>query len=216
MGEPKEPYFSSRVSVLPPAEPTEGPPLPDTADTLSRGLWRSLALRDEMSAAHSLRVARWAVLLAQETGLSDDEQWVVRRGAMLHDVGKLGVPDAVLFKPGPLDAKERALVNEHCETGHALIRAFHVLPGVDDIVRFHHERWDGRGYPAGVGGDEIPLCARVVAVCDVYDAITADRPYRAGLGHDEAYSELQRCSGAQFDPMLVAAFLRVLDATRPG
>ena len=136
---------------------------------------------------------------------------MLRRGAILHDVGKLGVPDAVLNKPDRLQPHEREIINTHPDHGHALVSAVLPLPGLRDIVLFHHERWDGQGYPRGVAGEAIPFGARVLAVCDTYDAMTTHRPYRQGLGHDLALEEIARAAGTQFDPAVVDAFTRVVD-----
>lgn len=194
--------------------PTRGPTAvrPEDArgtDAMVMGLWRSLALRDEATAMHSLRVAQWVVLLADECGLPSEERWSLRRGALLHDIGKLGVPDAVLYKPGALDEAERALVNSHPESGYALLRAVEPLHGIAPLVRHHHERWDGKGYPGGLAGEEIPHGARLLAVCDTFDAMTSNRPYRQGLAREVALQEIARAAGSQLDPEATRAFLRI-------
>jgi HD-GYP domain-containing protein (c-di-GMP phosphodiesterase class II) len=130
-------------------------------------------------------------------------------GFLLHDVGKLAVPDAVLNKPGPLDADEWELMRRHPEKGAKILSTIPFLDRALDIVRHHHERWDGTGYPAGLPGDEIPLWARIFAVVDTVDAITSDRPYRQGRPLEVALEELRAGSGSQFDPGCVDAFMRL-------
>lgn len=207
------PSFLGAQSEFPTQGPAADPP-PGAAgtDTVTMGLWRSLALRDEATAQHSLRVAHWVVLLAGECGMSTHERWSLRRGALLHDIGKLGVPDALLRKPGSLDEGERVQVNAHAENGFALVNTVEPLRGVADLVRYHHERWDGHGYPCRLAGEAIPLGARLLAVCDAFDAMTSDRPYREGMPHDAALTTIERAAGTQLDPAVVAAFLRIARA----
>ncbi len=210
MNHPLSRPFSDVISEFPTRGPTAAPPADARGiDAMAMGLWRSLALRDEATALHSLRVAQWVVLLADECGLSSEERWSLRRGALLHDIGKLGVPDAVLHKPGALDAAERTLVNGHPESGYALLRAVEPLRGIAHLVRHHHERWDGRGYPDGLAGEAIPHGARLLAVCDTFDAMTSDRPYRRGMARELALEEIGRAAGSQLDPEASRAFLSI-------
>jgi HD-GYP domain-containing protein (c-di-GMP phosphodiesterase class II) len=130
----------------------------------------------------------------------------VVHGAELHDVGKIAVPDAILSKPAALDAHERAIVERHCEVGERILAAAPAMGQVANLVRASHERFDGAGYPDGQSGDDIPLGARIIAVCDAYQAMTADRPYSEALSSQEAIAELRRESGGQFDPKVVDAF----------
>ena len=202
--------FSDAISGFPTQCPTAVRPADARGiDAVTMGLWRSLALRDEATAMHSMRVAQWAVLLADECGLVYRGALVPRRGALLHDIGKLGVPDAVLYKPGPLDDAERTLVNAHPESGYALLRAVEPLMGIAHLVRHHHERWDGRGYPGGLAGEEIPRGARLLAVCDTFDAMTSDRPYRQGMARETALAVIGHAAGSQLDPDATTAFLRI-------
>lgn len=199
-----------------PEFPTLAPPAPRTpemevADAVATAMWRSLALHDELTAAHSSRVAQRAVALATCCGMTAADRWVLRRGALLHDIGKLRVPDALLNKPAHLDVAERTIINQHPEDGGTLIDAVFPLRAIRDLVLFHHERWDGQGYPRGLVGAAIPFGARVLAVCDTYDAMTTDRPYRGGVGHERAIAEITRGAGAQFDPAVVEVFVATTD-----
>jgi diguanylate cyclase (GGDEF)-like protein len=155
-------------------------------------------------------VAGLAVRVARHLGLSDEEVADVRAAAELHDVGKLAIPDAILEKPGPLDDDEWALMRRHTIVGERILLAAPALAAVAPLVRASHERWDGRGYPDGLAGEQIPLGARIVSLCDAFDAMVTDRSYRAAMPIAEALTELERCAGAQFDPAVVCAFLAVL------
>src|ERR687887_476875 len=137
-----------------------------------------------------------------------------RLTAELHDVGKVAIPDAIINKPGPLDDAEWAFMKRHTLIGERIVAAAPALCGVAKLVRASHERWDGGGYPDGLAGEDIPLGARIVAVCDTYDAIIADRPYRPARRAAEALAELRRCAGTQFDPAVVDAFVAVLAGAR--
>jgi HD-GYP domain-containing protein (c-di-GMP phosphodiesterase class II) len=135
----------------------------------------------------------------------------IRCAAELHDVGKLAIPDAILDKPGPLDEHEWGFMRRHTIVGERIVASATSLRDVAPIVRASHERWDGGGYPDRIAGEAIPLGARIIAVCDAYDAMITTRPYRSGMIEEEALVELQRCSGSQFDPRVVAAFVRVVE-----
>lgn len=173
-------------------------------------LAEAVDVRFSGSARHSETVGRYAELMARELGLPEQRIGRVRLAGLLHDVGKVGVPDAILRKAGPLSDEERAIVARHPELG-AQILEHPSLRDVQAWVRAHHERPDGTGYPCGLAGDELPLEARVVAVADAYEAMTSDRSYRDAIGHERARDELCRHAGAQFDAVVVDAFLRVLD-----
>ena len=176
-------------------------------------LAETLDLRDVSTARHSQTVGRLAEGVARALELSEDRVRRIRAAGVLHDIGKLGVADAILKKPGPLTDDEWAEMRRHPELG-ARILDHANLRDISAWVLAHHERVDGRGYPCGLAGDEIPLEARILAVADAYEAMTADRPYRAALGHDAARDELQAAAGAQFDPVVVDAFLRALAPRR--
>jgi len=179
--------------------------------------------RDHETIGHSFRVARYAVTLSRMMGMEDETLTAVEWGALLHDVGKVSVPEEVLRKSGPLTESEKRVMQEHPRRGYQMLKGLLFLGTGLDVVLSHHERWDGRGYPNGLAGEQIPLSARVFAVADTYDAITSDRPYRAARGHAEAVEELRRVAGSQLDPNVVEAFLtipqetlaRLRDLTRP-
>ncbi len=169
----------------------------------------ALDLRDAETEGHSKRVTGYAIALGREMGLNADELKVIARGAFLHDIGKISTPDEVLLKPGKLDARETEIMREHCERGYEMVRKIPFLREASEIVFSHQESYDGTGYPRGLVGEEIPLGARIFAIADTLDAITSDRPYRKGRTFAEARTEIERCSGHQFDPVIVAVFLRV-------
>jgi diguanylate cyclase (GGDEF)-like protein len=175
-------------------------------------LLRALAERHPSLEGHLGGVAQLADAVGRHLGLEGDALDHVRVAAELHDVGKVAIPDAILNKPGPLDDDEWAFMRRHTLIGERIVAAAPALGTVAKLVRASHERWDGDGYPDRTAGKDIPLGARIVAVCDAYDAIVADRAYRRGRSAAEAMDELQRCAGAQFDPAVVAAFAAVLAA----
>ncbi|HEX6743809.1 MAG TPA: HD domain-containing phosphohydrolase [Solirubrobacteraceae bacterium] len=175
-------------------------------------LLRALAERHPALEGHLGGVAALAEAVGRHLGLEGDALDHVRVAAELHDVGKVAIPDAILNKPGPLDDDEWAFMRRHTLIGERIVAAAPALGAVAKLVRASHERWDGDGYPDRTAGDDIPLGARIVAICDAYDAIVADRPYRRGRSAAEAMDELERCAGAQFDPTVVAAFAAVLAA----
>jgi len=158
-------------------------------------------------AAHASRVTALALRIARALGAGPRRIEAIRMGGPLHDIGKLGVDPAILAKPSALDDDELEQIRTHPELGAQMIRGRRSLPGAVDCVLHHHERWDGTGYPRGLGGHEIPFEARVLAVADAYDAMTSDRPYRPALSHEEAVAEVERCAGTQFDPQVAHAFL---------
>jgi diguanylate cyclase (GGDEF)-like protein len=175
------------------------------------GLAEALDIRDAGAVGHSQTVGRYAELTAVQLGLPDDRVERVRLAGVLHDVGKIGVSDGVIAKPGPLDADERREMRTHPEIGARLL----AHPEFDDLrawVHSHHERPDGGGYPLGLEGDAIPLEASILAVADAYEAMTADRAYRSAMGEEAARAELEASSGTQFDARVVRAFLAVLES----
>ena len=169
----------------------------------------ALDLRDEETEGHSKRVTAYTIELARKLGLDSDELKTIARGALLHDIGKIATPDAILLKPGRLDDEEMAIMREHCARGYEILCKIPFLGGATDIVHSHHERFDGEGYPRGLRGEEIPLGARIFAIADTLDAMTSDRPYRKGASFEAARNEIARCRGGQFDPGIVDAFMQI-------
>jgi putative nucleotidyltransferase with HDIG domain len=168
----------------------------------------ALEAKDSYTAGHSTRVAQYAAAIAAELGLPDDQRAELHTGAMLHDIGKIGVGDSVLLKPTRLSEAEFDQIKDHPRRGARIIDAFNRSPTVLAVVFHHHERYDGRGYPAGLRGVDIPLSARIVNVADAYDAMTTSRPYGSTRTTAEALAELERGAGSQFDPQVVGALVR--------
>jgi HD domain len=169
-------------------------------------------MRDNYTAEHSEQVVGLARRVARQLGVSGSALSEVEVAARLHDVGKIGVPDAILNKRGPLDADEWQIVRQHPEWGSQMLARVPELAGIAVLIRYEHERWDGKGYPDGLAGEEIPLASRIVFVCDAYHAITSTRPYREARSSDEALRELEANAGSQFDPEAVRALSRVVAA----
>jgi HD-GYP domain-containing protein (c-di-GMP phosphodiesterase class II) len=175
----------------------------------------AVAAKDGDTGAHLERVADLSGVIGARLGLAGDRLEALRWGGRLHDLGKIGVPDAVLNKPGPLTPDEFELIKQHCVRGDMVARRSGVLAAAAPAIRSHHERWDGTGYPDGLAGDAIPLEARIVAVADVYDALTSERSYKPAWSHDAALSRIQAEGGHAFDPDCVAALAAVVDRRRP-
>jgi putative two-component system response regulator len=176
-------------------------------ETLQR-LAIAAEFRDDQTHQHTERVGRIAHLLATAIGLSDEDAAIIRRAAPLHDVGKLGVSDAILLKPGPLTAEEREIMKTHTVIGAQILSGSRseILRVAEQLALTHHEHWDGRGYPRGIAGEAIPLPGRLTAIADVFDALTHERPYKEAWPLEDAVAEIVRSSGTQFDPRLVEAF----------
>jgi putative nucleotidyltransferase with HDIG domain len=174
-------------------------------------LSNALEAKDQYTSDHTEEVVRLAVSVAAELGLELEVVRNIELGAVLHDIGKVRVPESILNKPGPLDDDEWEVMKTHPEVGERILRPIRSLSAILPIVRHHHERWDGGGYPDGLAERAIPLGARIVSVCDAYRAMTEDRPYRKALPDEEARSELESGAGRQFDPDCVAALFRVID-----
>jgi diguanylate cyclase (GGDEF)-like protein len=178
-------------------------------------LAKAVDARDTYTGSHSTRVAELSAWIAHRLGLDREHIELTRLAGSLHDLGKLAIPEEILRKPGPLTDPERLVLQRHPEIGHRMLESLGVDP-VAEWVLHHHERWDGTGYPERLCGDEIPLGARIIFVADAYDAMTSDRAYRGRLTPREAIEELERCSGTQFDPEIVAAFARELVDRTPA
>ena len=184
--------------------------LTNAYDSTLEGWVRALDLRDRETEGHTKRVTKLTVELARRVGVTEDELVHVRRGALLHDIGKIGIPDAVLKKPGPLDEEEWSLMRQHPVWAHEMISAVEFLQPALDIPYCHHERWDGEGYPRGLAGESIPLSARVFAVVDVWDALRSDRPYSEAWDEEAVVAYLRDQAGGHFDPTVVEEFLEML------
>ncbi len=178
-------------------------------------LGAALDLRDSATEGHCGRVTRYAALIAQAMGCSDAQVQEIARGAYLHDIGKIGIPDEVLLKQGKLDPREKLVMETHAMIGYRLVQRFPFLAGSAQTILSHHERFDGGGYPQGLKGEEIPLGARVFAVADAFDAMTSDRPYRKALSFAAAIERIRSESGRQFDPEIVRAFLTIPERAWP-
>jgi putative nucleotidyltransferase with HDIG domain len=176
-----------------------------------RALSNAVEARDAYTGKHAERVTLFAIEIARELGLPAPDTPEVEFGFLLHDVGKLAIPDSILFKPGPLTTEERAMMSRHTIVGAEIMRDIEFLAEASKVVRSHHERWDGNGYPDRLAGEEIPLNARVFAVADVFDALTTNRPYRVALSFEQARSMIEAESGSHFDPQVVDAFRRIDD-----
>ncbi|MFF9477498.1 HD-GYP domain-containing protein [Streptomyces sp. NPDC014733] len=176
-----------------------------------RALVRAVDLKDRYTRGHGERVGRASMMIARELGLPEDRTEVLRIAGILHDVGKLGVPTRLLRKEGPLTDQERSLMELHPEYGHEIVRGIGFLGEAREAILHHHERLDGRGYPHGLKGAQIPECARVVAVADAFDAMTSTRSYRRARPVPAAVAELRKCAGKQFDPQMVRALAAALE-----
>ena len=174
-------------------------------------LANAVEARDAYTGEHAQRVTAYGLRIAHAAGIEVDQQ--IEFGFLLHDIGKLSVPDALLFKPGPLTDEERALVRRHPDAGAAILRHIDFLDEAKSVVRHHHERWDGGGYPAGLAGEAIPLAARAFALADTLDALTSARPYAPAISFGEARARIAGGAGTQFDPAMVAAYETVPDET---
>jgi HD-GYP domain-containing protein (c-di-GMP phosphodiesterase class II) len=182
-----------------------------TAFAAIEALARAIDARDPMTFGHSERVAAISVEIADAMFMPEKEREALRRAALLHDLGKIGVGDKVLRKPGPLSSAEAEEMREHSQIGYDVLKGLPFLKASLPGVLYHHERWDGGGYPLGLRGTAIPLQVRILSVADVVDALTSDRPYRAGLDFDAAAAAIRNEAGLQFDPDVVSAFVRCHD-----
>ncbi|MCL5995993.1 MAG: HD domain-containing protein, partial [Chloroflexi bacterium] len=185
--------------------------LEQACDSALESWSRTLDLRDKETEDHTRRVTALTVRLARAMGMCERDIVHVRRGARLHDIGKVGIPDSILHKPGPLTAEEWQVMKQHPTLAYELLAPLEQMRPALDIPYCHHEKWDGTGYPRGLKGEEIPLAARIFAVVDVWDALCSDRPYRKALPPDQALALIRAEAGTHFDPTVVHTFLSALN-----
>ena len=173
------------------------------------GFNQLLDLRDLNTGIHSTRLAEWAIRVARRLGIPESDLYQIEVAALLHDIGKIGIPDAILKKEGKLTDEERALMNKHPEYSWSILRMFSGLEKASLYALHHHESYNGAGYPGGLKGEEIPIGSRTVSVIDAYDAMISNRCYRKGLSHEEAVKRLREGGGTQFDPNVVQTFIEI-------
>ncbi len=181
-----------------------------------RAIISTLEEKDNYTHGHSIRVADYATLLGESLGFSEVQQRELELAAILHDIGKIGIPDAVLLKPGRLTKAEFEIMKSHPSRSARILEKISALRNIIPGIKYHHERWDGLGYPEGLKGEEIPVIARIVLIADTYDAMTSTRPYRLALTKEVAFEELRRCAGTQFDKNFVEVFIRALENRGSG
>ena len=175
-----------------------------------RTLLEAIEVIDTYTQGHSARVAKYSLSIAEKLGLSPQEVRNIELSAVLHDIGKICVGSAILGKPGRLSEKESFIVRKHAVVGEGIVQQIEFLQATSPLIRHHHERYDGGGYPDGLSGKEIPLGARIISLAEAYDSITSGCPYRQALPSKEAVKELERGAGNQFDPLIVETFIRIL------
>ena len=166
--------------------------------------------KDEYTRGHSQRVAEYSYMIAKELGMSDKEASDIKYVALLHDIGKIAIPDSILNKTGRLTDEEFAVMKTHSAEGARILKDINIMPELDIGAKYHHERYDGNGYPSGLKGDEIPFIARIICTADSYDAMSSNRVYRKRLSDEEIMNEIERCTGSQFDPEVANAFVHLL------
>jgi putative nucleotidyltransferase with HDIG domain len=179
-------------------------------DATIEGWSHAMDLRDKETEGHTQRVTELTILLAKAMGIKDKEILHIRRGALLHDIGKMGIPDHILLKEGPLTDEEWTIMRKHPLLAYEMIQPIRYLHQSLDIPLAHHEKWDGTGYPRGLKGEEIPLVARIFAIVDVWDAVTSSRPYRKAWSKKKTLAYIKEQSGKHFDPQVVDVFLSVI------
>ena len=180
-------------------------------DSTIEGWSHALDLRDKETEGHTQRVTKMTLELARAMGLNDNELVHFRRGALLHDIGKMGVPDGILLKPGVLTEDEWKIMRQHPQLAYEMLAPIMYLKLALDIPYCHHEKWDGTGYPRGLKGEQIPLAARIFAIADVYDALTSDRPYRVAWSKEKTLGHIRSLAGSHFDPQVVEVFLHFME-----
>jgi len=190
--------------------------LTETRLEVIRRLGRAAEYRDNETGLHIIRMSKYGQLIALAAGWKEDEAEQILDVSPMHDIGKIGIPDSVLLKPSPLAQEEWEIMRSHCEIGAEIIGGHHsaLMKAAEIAARFHHERWDGSGYPSGLKGEEIPAIARIIAIADVFDALTSKRPYKDPWPFDTAVEEIRKQSGTQFDPRFVECFMKVIPEVR--
>lgn len=176
----------------------------------ARTMLHALDAKDHYTYGHSMRVAFYSISLGKEFGLNEEELYDLEMAALFHDIGKIGVPDEVLLKPSRLSEEEFLKMKEHPTKSWEILKDFDEFQEVAKFAKHHHERYDGRGYPDKLKGEDIPLFSRIILIADTFDAMTSTRPYRKGLPYEVAFKELEEFSGSQFDPKLVEAFIAAM------
>lgn len=169
----------------------------------------ALDAKDKYTHGHSMRVTLYSLALAKELNLPEGLLEEIETAGLLHDIGKIAIPEKILLKPGKLTEEEWEIIKTHPELGERLVESIDKLKVISNWLKYHHERYDGKGYPEGLSGEEIPVASRIIALADTYDAMTSDRSYRAALSHKTAIDEVKRCSGSQFDPELAELFIKI-------
>jgi putative two-component system response regulator len=183
----------------------------ESYDETLLGWAKTLELRERETAGHSHRVVKLTLSIANEIGVSAEQQVHIYRGALLHDIGKMGVPDSILLKPGALTPEEWVIMRQHPIYAYELLRQIKFLGAALNIPYSHHEKWDGTGYPRGLSGEQIPFEARIFALADVWDALTSDRPYRDALSREDVIQYIRKNSGSHFDPNLAERFIKMME-----
>ncbi len=174
----------------------------------ARTILKALDAKDKYTYGHSMRVTYFSMVLGKELGMSDKDMYDLQLSALFHDIGKIGTPDAVLNKPTRLTDEEFKIMKKHPTESYEILKGFSVFEKVARFAKHHHERYDGRGYPDGLKGEQIPLYSRIILIADTFDAMTSTRVYRKGLPYQTAFEELEEFSGSQFDPDLVVSFIK--------
>ncbi len=175
-----------------------------------RSILQALDMKDHYTYGHSMRVTYYALVLGKEIGLNTEELYKLELASLFHDIGKIGIPDAVLLKPSRLDSDEFKIMKTHPEKTAEILEGFEPFKDIAHYAKHHHERFDGRGYPSQLRGEEIPLFSRIILIADTFDAMTSTRPYRKGLSYQIAYEELIKFSETQFDPKLASSFVQAM------
>lgn len=178
------------------------------SEQAARTILKALDAKDNYTFGHSMRVAYYSLVTGAEAELTPDEMYELELSAIFHDIGKIGTPDAVLNKPSRLSEEEFQIMKQHPENSYEILKEFPAFEKISANARLHHERFDGKGYPLGLKGDDIPVAARIILIADTFDAMTSTRAYRKGLPHEVAFEELVQFSGTQFDPKLVQLFIQ--------